>query len=82
MKRLIADGSVGFPHVRVGHCQALMLEPRRLGLRGFFMPVAGARLVKKLNSVIETSVIETRLPAGIVEFLFKYVIHRLIVRVF
>ena len=23
VKRLSADGSVGFPHVRVGHCQAL-----------------------------------------------------------
>ena len=22
VKRLSADGSVGFPHVRVGHCQA------------------------------------------------------------
>jgi hypothetical protein len=23
VKWFIADGSVGFPHVRVGHCQAL-----------------------------------------------------------
>jgi hypothetical protein len=27
VKRCIADGSVGFPHVRVGHCQALILDP-------------------------------------------------------
>jgi hypothetical protein len=26
VKRLIADGSVGFPHVRVGHCQAFKLK--------------------------------------------------------
>ena len=26
VKRVIADGSVGFPHVRVGHRQALNLE--------------------------------------------------------
>ena len=27
MKRLSADGSLGFPHVRVGHCQALIRKP-------------------------------------------------------
>ncbi len=25
VKRISADGSVGFPHVRVGHCQILIL---------------------------------------------------------
>ncbi|CAI4157694.1 hypothetical protein ALT1545_220079 [Alteromonas macleodii] len=28
MKRISADGSVGFPHVRVGHCQAPFKETR------------------------------------------------------
>ena len=38
VKVLSADGSVGFPHVRVGHCQALYLEePRTRWVRGFFM---------------------------------------------
>ena len=37
MKVLSADGSVGFPHVRVGHCQALYLEEPRTRLStGFF----------------------------------------------
>ncbi len=27
VKTLCADGSVGSPHVRVGHCQAFMLKP-------------------------------------------------------
>ena len=27
VKRLSADGSLGFPHVRVGHCQALIRKP-------------------------------------------------------
>jgi hypothetical protein len=37
VKRCIADGSVGFPHVRVGHCQALILDPAAFVLRDFFM---------------------------------------------
>ena len=28
VKRLSADGSVGLPHVRVGHCQALNPKPQ------------------------------------------------------
>ena len=28
MKRISADGSVGFPHVRVGHCQVPLKETR------------------------------------------------------
>ena len=37
VKRSIADGSVGSPHVRVGQRQALFLKPRyRFPLRGFF----------------------------------------------
>src|SRR6187402_1084706 len=35
VKRLSADGSVGFPHVRVGHRQALNPKPRKFHLRGF-----------------------------------------------
>ena len=36
VKRCIADGSVGSPHVRVGHRQALIQNPRQLRWRGFF----------------------------------------------
>ena len=40
VKRSRADGSVGFPHVRVGHRQALILKiPSRLFCWGFFLPV-------------------------------------------
>jgi hypothetical protein len=39
VKRCIADGSVGFPHVRVGHCQALILDPAAFVLRDFFMGI-------------------------------------------
>ncbi|MDK2778068.1 MAG: hypothetical protein KYX62_10425, partial [Pseudomonadota bacterium] len=35
-KRSIADGSVGLPHVRVGHRQALIQSPVSLCWRGFF----------------------------------------------
>ena len=38
VKRYIADGSVGIPHVRVGHCQALNTKPSiRKSVEGFFM---------------------------------------------
>ena len=38
VKRVIADGSVGFPHVRVGHCQAPNIKERVTQLGGpFFM---------------------------------------------
>ena len=42
VKRDIADGSVGLPHVRVGQCQALKSEPHQsLNAGGaFFMPNA------------------------------------------
>ncbi len=37
VKRSRADGSVGFPHVRVGHRQALILKiPNRIAVRDFF----------------------------------------------
>mgnify|MGYP003360043664 CR=1 FL=1 len=35
VKRSIADGSVGLPHVRVGHCQVLIQSLRETG--GFFL---------------------------------------------
>ena len=42
MKRCIADGSVGFPHVRVGHRQAFILRtPIGLPGWGFFMFMDG-----------------------------------------
>ena len=36
MKPLSADGSVGFPHVRVGHCQASNKQPHPAALGGVF----------------------------------------------
>ena len=36
VKWFIADGSVGFPHVRVGHCQASKLENPVAFAAGFF----------------------------------------------
>jgi hypothetical protein len=36
VKRSRADGSVGFPHVRVGHRQALILKTLAGILLGFF----------------------------------------------
>ena len=35
VKRRIADGSLGFPHARVGHCQALNTKPSALCAGGF-----------------------------------------------
>ncbi len=38
VKRHSADDSVGFPHVKVGHRQALNVKtPQTLGWRGFFV---------------------------------------------
>ncbi len=40
VKRHIADGSVGLPHVRVGHRQALNTKnPRGFADGGFLLPV-------------------------------------------
>ena len=36
VKRFIADGSVGFPHVRVGHRQASNKNPCTRCVQGFF----------------------------------------------
>ena len=40
VKRSIADGSVGLPHVRVGHCQVLIQSLRETG-GFFFIPSRG-----------------------------------------
>ena len=37
VKRSIADGSVGFPHVRVGHCWAFNLKNPDQTDQGFFL---------------------------------------------
>ena len=37
VKRRCADGSVGLPHVRVGHRQVLNVEPRAEWLGGFVL---------------------------------------------
>ncbi len=37
VKRCIADGSVGSPHVRVGHRQASNKQPLQRNLQGFFV---------------------------------------------
>ena len=43
VKRCIADGSVGFPHVRVGHRQASKNEnPEYESARGFFIGTLSA----------------------------------------
>ena len=48
MKLLSADDSVGPPHVKVGHCQALIPKtPYRL-VRGFFMAQVGRRRLGRL----------------------------------
>jgi hypothetical protein len=36
VKRRIADGSVGFPHVRVGHCQAFIKKGLSIRAALFF----------------------------------------------
>ena len=60
MKVLSADGSVGLPHVRVGHCQASNTKPRSALLIGVFFwmpydaePIAQVNVIRnsaKLNS--------------------------------
>ena len=36
VKRISGDGSVGFPHVRVGHCQAFNTKPHFALQNGVF----------------------------------------------
>ena len=53
MKRRIADGSVGFPHVRVGHRQALIQNPEVLTRLGVFycLKVAGRIAIRKRPAI-------------------------------
>ena len=45
VKRFSADGSVGLPHVRVGHCQALIQNPPvAIGSWGVFLYSLGFHL--------------------------------------
>ena len=37
VKRCNADGSVGFPHVRVGHRQVVILIPKLIGFGIFYI---------------------------------------------
>jgi hypothetical protein len=54
VKRSRADGSVGFPHVRVGHRQALILKiPDSSFCWGFFLPGRKCLLKKLLNMGLE-----------------------------
>ena len=43
VKRLIADDSLGSPHVKVGHCQALIPKPSIRKCRGFFYDIVNFR---------------------------------------
>ena len=51
VKRCIADDSVGLPHVKVGHCQALNTKPSIRKCRGFFyvLEFIELRFIIKLN---------------------------------
>ncbi len=42
VKTFSADASVGSPHVRVGHCQALYLAPQLSELRGFLLDLGSS----------------------------------------
>ena len=48
VKRYIADGSVGLPHVRVGHRQALILRKAHPRGWAFFLVRRLIRVVKRL----------------------------------
>ena len=49
VKPLSADGSVGFPHVRVGHCQAPTASPDRLSDPGFFVWGMDRKVYDEIN---------------------------------
>lgn len=51
VKRSIADGSVGFPHVRVGHCQGFIIKPPHLMRRlSSFVNNGSVNVVKQVLS--------------------------------
>jgi hypothetical protein len=45
VKRCIADGSVGSPHVRVGHCQAYFKNPCTYCVQGFFLLIEYCNII-------------------------------------
>lgn len=51
VKRNSADDSVGFPHVKVGHCQASNESPIRLD-GAFFMPGFGSMVHLDVSPVL------------------------------
>jgi hypothetical protein len=50
VKRYIADGSVGFPHVRVGHRQALIPNPVVHRATGFFYGSKRGAVLRNLTA--------------------------------
>jgi hypothetical protein len=64
VKRLSADGSVGSPHVRVGHRQALNPETLVIIGQGFFMSgVCGAGLIASGRRLMERGLAHRYCPA-------------------
>jgi hypothetical protein len=49
VKRFIADGSVGFPHVRVGHCQAFNTKDSSVWMSPFFIYGFSKRLLSRVG---------------------------------
>ena len=43
VKTLCADDSLGFPHAKVGHCQAFIQNPRYARVLGVFLCTIGFR---------------------------------------
>ena len=77
VKRHIADGSVGFPHVRVGHRQALKYRKSPLAqyARGLFLYLGYGELLSLLLGPCDTRctagarVRRRRRPVGIASLL-------------
>ena len=67
VKRLSADGSVGFPHVRVGHRQALKLKyPESAMVRGIFCsPQKLEALADALTVMVTAGVLPAALRAPV-----------------
>ena len=49
VKTLSADGSVGFPHVRVGHRQDLFMKSRCRKVAAFFM----CQHIRQINTLVD-----------------------------
>jgi hypothetical protein len=63
VKRSIADGSVGFPHVRVGHRQPLILKPLISNGQGFFYALM-LRYEIRVEQLINDGYCEGRVKAS------------------